>query len=136
MNCSKFTEENPIVQSIDNTPKCNDRDVVNAVVGLWAENKNNYIMDVYFIRKKPDRDIQTALNELWNSELEHIITLEVNKELKSCKCKADVKLSPMLEEFNEKDYNWGGLFQNDQNATISYSVETDSEGEIIVSLYE
>lgn len=90
-----------------------------------------------------------VIGEFTNSNLENIITLDVDKELKNCQCQARVITTPLfrdlIDQYNlSKDIVKNGyvilpLFGEkfkEKGIVINYRLQTDSEGKVLFEVSE
>lgn len=90
-----------------------------------------------------------VIGEFTNSNLENIITLSVDKELKNCQCQAKIITTPLFRELIDKHNLSKDIVKNgyiilslfgdkfkEKGIVINYSLQTDSEGKVVFDIAE
>jgi len=121
-NSLEKNDENGFLESIiskDDTPKCDDPKVIETVLSIMNDNKNN-IRSSYGSTSMSVKDIN---NE--TSEIRNILTKSKDKELMSCNCEGTLSLPNNYPEL-ETDVR--------VVVNVSYFIQKNSEGEIVTQI--
>lgn len=132
-SCSNFSK----------VPKCDDDEVKQTILYLLYGEITDERLNPHI---KSSETIKQLADLLPKTRLTSIITLSKDNELKSCKCQAIVEMPNEILE-NDK-LTWEIEFKQSlypslvshrlvgNGETIYYDLKTDSEGEILVEVYQ
>ena len=121
-NSLEKNDENGFLESItskNDTPKCDDPEVIETVLSIMNDNKNN-IRGTYGNTPFSVKNIDNK-----TAEIRNILTKSKDNELKSCNCEGTLSLQNNYPEL-ETDVRVIG--------NVSYFIQKKSEGEIITQI--